>query len=153
MASEFPGRPKLLKGAIVAFSSQLIAGIPRVVMFQYNPDTLTRTFDLRPPAGPRQAGRARRARETLQVAGPPTESIRMKVMLDAADQLEPGQNPDMVLTGLHPALATLELLLYPPSSRCWPTSCGRRWARARSRPPTCPWRCWSGGRPGWCRCG
>ena len=44
MASEFPGRPKLLKGAIVAFSSQVIAGIPRVVIFQYNPDTLTRTL-------------------------------------------------------------------------------------------------------------
>lgn len=42
----------------------------------------------------------------------------MTAMLDAADQLEdPGRNPDIVLTGLHPALATLELLLYPPSEQ------------------------------------
>jgi hypothetical protein len=41
----------------------------------------------------------------------------MKVVLDAADQLEsPGENPDVVATGLHPALATLELLLYPTST-------------------------------------
>ena len=55
MASEFPGRPKLLKGAIVAFSSQVIAGIPRVVIFQYNPDTPHP--DLAPGDGQRSRGR------------------------------------------------------------------------------------------------
>jgi hypothetical protein len=118
MASDFPGRPKLLKGAIVAFSSQVIAGIPRVVIFQYNPDSLTRTLRPATASGAAADGKSTAdARETLQVAGPPTESISMKVTLDAADQLEfPQQNPDVVLAGLHPALATLELLLYPPTT-------------------------------------
>lgn len=41
----------------------------------------------------------------------------MTVALDAADQLEtPAENPDVVIAGLHPALATLELLLYPTTT-------------------------------------
>lgn len=115
MATESPRRPRLLKGALVAYESQLIPGVPRLVVFQYNPDNLTRTLRHR-----RATGRAARekadAREALEVTGPPRESISLTVTLDAADQLEfPAQNPAVVVAGLHPALATLELLLYPPS--------------------------------------
>lgn len=119
MASEFPRRPKLLKGALVAYQSQLIPGVPRVVVFQYNPDTLTRTLRHRTASGAGMNGESKAdAREILQVTGPPSESISTKVVLDAADQLElPAENPDVVATGLHPALATLELLLYPQSTQ------------------------------------
>lgn len=117
MASEFPGRPRLLKGALVAYQSQLIPGVPRVVVFQYNPDTLTRTLRHRSASGLATDGSGPAdAREILQVPGPPQESISLRVVLDATDQLEfPSDNPDVVAAGLHPALATLELLLYPPS--------------------------------------
>lgn len=117
MASEFPGRPKLLKGALVAYQSQLIPGIPRVVVFQYNPESLTRTLHHRTPFPSGDEGTSMaEAREILQVTGPPRESIGLKVTLDAADQLEfPAANPEVVAAGLHPALATLELLMYPPS--------------------------------------
>ncbi|WP_448612080.1 hypothetical protein [Geodermatophilus sp. URMC 60] len=119
MVSEFTGRPKLLKGALVAFRSQLIPGVPTVVVFQYNPENLTRTLKQRSASGGESAGGgSSAAQEVLQVTGPPDEQISMTAVLDAADQLEqPGQNPDTVLTGLHPALATLELLLYPPSEQ------------------------------------
>ena len=114
MAGEFSRRPRLLKGALVAFQSQLIPGVPRIVVFQYNPDNLTRTLRHR-RARSSQRSRAD-ARESLEVTGPPEESISLTVTLDAADQLEtPSEHPVVVLTGLHPALATLELLLYPPS--------------------------------------
>ena len=46
---------------------------------------------------------------------PPVESFSMSVDLDAADQLETA-NPIAVATGIHPALAALELLLYPQST-------------------------------------
>jgi hypothetical protein len=118
MPTEFTGRPKLLKGALVAFRSQLIPGVPTVVVFQYNPENLTRTLKQRTASGDAAGGGASAAQEVLQVAGPPEEQISMTIILNAADQLEqPGQNPDTVLTGLHPALATLELLLYPPSEQ------------------------------------
>ena len=40
----------------------------------------------------------------------------MSVELDATDQLE-AVNPLAVASGLHPTLAALELLLYPPSTQ------------------------------------
>jgi hypothetical protein len=40
--SSFPGSPKLIKGAIVGVS--VIDPLSSVVIFQYNPDTLTRTI-------------------------------------------------------------------------------------------------------------
>jgi len=58
------------------------------------------------------AGGARE--EALRVFGPPIETINMTVLLSAADQLaDPDNNRSVVENGLQPALATLELLLYP----------------------------------------
>jgi hypothetical protein len=45
---------------------------------------------------------------------PPIETFSLTIELDAADQLESG-DPVTNLAGLHPALAELELLLYPSS--------------------------------------
>jgi hypothetical protein len=46
------------------------------------------------------------------------ETINLSIVLNAADQLEqPEQNPEVATNGLHPALAALELLLYPPSTQ------------------------------------
>jgi hypothetical protein len=44
----FPGSPRVLKGALVSVDPLL--PIPNVIIFQYNPDTLTRTLK------PRTAG-------------------------------------------------------------------------------------------------
>jgi len=114
MPSEFTRRPRLLKGALVAYQSQLIPGVPRIVVFQYNPETMTRT--LRHRRGSQERRGQAESRESLEVTGPPEESLSLTVNLDAADQLEvPSDNPVVVAAGLHPALATLELLMYPPS--------------------------------------
>lgn len=117
MVSEFSRRPRLLKGALVAYESHLIPGIPKIVAFQFNPDTVTRRLQSRTYAGGNGGdGGGTEGTEVPQIIGPPEQSIGMSVTLDAADQLEfPDQNPDVVGVGLHPALATLELLLYPPS--------------------------------------
>ena len=112
-------RPQVVKGALACFASQLVPGAPRVVVFQYNPDALTRTLRRRTASGQGPAegddGSARTP-GGLGLRGPPSEEIALTVALDAADQLEaPQDHPEVVQTGLHPALATLELLLYPPS--------------------------------------
>jgi hypothetical protein len=115
MASEFPRSPHILKGALVAYESQFLGPIPNLVIFQYNPETVTRTLREQAASGNGNGG-SRTPREAYQVKGPPKEKISLTVMLDAADQLEtPETSPDIVLTGLHPVLASLELLLYPPS--------------------------------------
>ncbi|MEJ2541226.1 MAG: hypothetical protein P8188_14870 [Gemmatimonadota bacterium] len=114
MPSEFPRSAKNLKGALVVFESS--RPIPtNLIVFQYNPDSMQRSFrpsrrttsDEEAPAG------GGGGREVL----PPNERFSLEVELDAADQLEvPGQNVLATQVGLHPTLAALELLLYPPSS-------------------------------------
>ena len=119
MSSDFPRSPKFLKGALVSYQSQFLGPIPNIIVFQYNPEQLSRTLSLRTPQpgnGEENAGSARA--ETFRVEGPPVENITLTVTLNAADQLEePAINPLAVTKGLHPALSALELLLYPPSSQ------------------------------------
>jgi len=119
MPSEFPRRPKVLKGALVAYESQFLGAIPNIIVFQYNPEQLSRSLSLRTPTVTEGRGRTGEARaETFRVEGPPVESITLTVILNAADQLEnPALHPFAVTKGLHPALSALELLLYPPSSQ------------------------------------
>jgi hypothetical protein len=91
---ENPKRPQILKGALVQFGRNLPQQ-GRTVAFQYNPESLRRTLE---PAG---AGEA------------PKEIIRFTLTLDTTTALEtPGQEPAAVASGLLPALAALELLLY-----------------------------------------
>jgi hypothetical protein len=109
--SSFPRSPKLLKGALVVFEA--VIPVPtNLIVFQYNPDSVSRTFQQQQAAS---AGDPRRNAGDTQHVLPPTESFRMSVELDATDQLE-GANPLAIATGLHPTLAALELLLYPPST-------------------------------------
>src|SRR5262245_35160681 len=117
MSSEFPRSPKLLKGALVVFQSQKIGPPPSVIVFQYNPDQLSRSLAHR--SAPPDASSVGGAQEDVfRVLGPPVETITLSVELDAADQLEqPERNPEVVVSGLHPALAALELLLYPASTQ------------------------------------
>ena len=117
MPSDFPRSPKLLKGALVVYESQFLGPVPNVITFQYNPEQLGRTLAHRTtPPDPSDVGAARE--DVFRVFGPPVEDINMTVELDAADQLaEPAQHPHIVQHGLHPALAALELLLYPESAQ------------------------------------
>jgi hypothetical protein len=117
MSSEFPRSPRLLKGALVVFESQKPGPPPRVVVFQYNADQVTRSLAHRAaPPEPSNVGGARE--DSFRVLGPPVETITLSVELDAADQLEePTRNAEVALNGLHPALASLELLLYPSGAQ------------------------------------
>lgn len=117
MPSDFPGSPKFLKGALVAYESQFLGPIPNIIVFQYNPEQLTRTLSLRTP--PPAAGKAGEAKaETFRVEGPPAETIKLNIVLNAAEQLEePMLHPIAVMKGVYPAISALELLLYPPNTQ------------------------------------
>jgi hypothetical protein len=108
----FPNSPRLLKGGLILIDpgSQTPQ---RIIVLQYNPDTLTRT--LAPQAVTSDGG----DRSTpLRLKAPPTETIKLDAEIDAADQLEfPDLNPAAVDSGLHRDLAALETIVYPPSER------------------------------------
>jgi hypothetical protein len=105
--STFPGSPKTQKGAIVGLDP--FNPLASVIVFQYNPDTLTRTLTAQTVSGNAAQG------EALRLKGPPQETITVNVEIDAADQLE---KADGIATsmGLYPTLSSLEMLLYPKSA-------------------------------------
>ena len=90
---------------------------PKVIAFQYNPTELTRTLEKRAlESDGSEVGGAQE--DILRAQGPPVETIGLTVELNAADQLEtPGNHPLVVEHGLHPVLATLEMLLYPSNAQ------------------------------------
>jgi hypothetical protein len=103
----FPGSPRILKGALVSFD--LPDQTPNVIVFQYNPVTLTRSLDAQVTGG--KEGRAR----PVRLKGAPVETISLEVEIDATDQLE--KEEDTALQrGIHPQLAALEVLIYPKSA-------------------------------------
>jgi hypothetical protein len=103
----FPNSPRLQKGAIVGLDP--FNPLASVVIFQYNPDTLTRTITPQTVGGNPDRG------EALRLKGPPQESIKVDVEIDAVDQLERGDGTVAAL-GIHPVLASLEMLVYPKSA-------------------------------------
>jgi hypothetical protein len=114
---EFSGRPPIVKGALLVYDSQAPGTTPsRQIAFQYNPETLRRSFAKRTPE--KDATKAAAAKESvLSVPGPPVETISLTIELDAADQLDDPFRHDLVNEdGLNGALASLELLLYPASA-------------------------------------
>jgi hypothetical protein len=103
----FPGSPRVLKGAIVSIDP--LTPIPNVIVFQYNPDTLTRTLK------PRSAGGGAARAEAQLLTGPPEETIKVDIEIDATDQLE--QNNAVASTvGIYPQISALEMLSYPKSA-------------------------------------
>jgi hypothetical protein len=106
--SAFPGSPRLLKGAIVG--ADPANPLASVIAFQYNPDTLTRRLEARATGG----GEGSDKSEAFRLTGPPKETINLSVEIDATDQLEEA-DPRAVASGVYPALAALEMLLYPKS--------------------------------------
>ena len=110
--TSFSGSPKLLKGAIVGVD--LFNPLASVILFQYNPDRLTRSVQHQSAA--RTPGGAPNRSEVLRLKGPPNETISLEIEIDAADQLEKAETPATTM-GVHPTLASLEMLLYPKSAR------------------------------------
>lgn len=99
----FPGAPRIKKGAIVSYRAGNSS--PAVVLFQYNPTTLSRRVE------------ARRYGDTgsMRLAGAPTETIQAEIIIDATDDLE-NEKQQTIDTGVLPQIAALEILLYPSSS-------------------------------------
>ncbi|MBE9180042.1 hypothetical protein IQ268_15840 [Oculatella sp. LEGE 06141] len=105
--TSFPRSPRVLKGAIVGVD--LFNPVSSIIVFQYNPDTMTRTLQAR--SASENAARA----EAMRLGGAPTETIKLDVEIDATDQLETGDRVTAAL-GIHPQLAAMEMLIYPKSA-------------------------------------
>ncbi len=111
MTNGYTRSPKLLKGAFVKLSEGFIGPVPNIIVFQYNPETMSR--DLAPTYSPGKAGG-----EKPSTSEPfdPGESFSLSLELDAADALEePYKHPVAVASGVADRIAAIEMLLYPAS--------------------------------------
>jgi hypothetical protein len=108
----FPGSPRLVKGGLVLMDPAT-AAVRRVIVLQYNPDTLSRSFQIK--AFSSESGDRS---EALRLTGPPVETIKLDAEIDATDQLEfPDQNANAVQFGIFPQLAALETIASPTSGQ------------------------------------
>lgn len=124
MTSGFSNQPKKLRGALVEFG---VSVPPLVVIFQFNPETITRTRTATPPttATPRTQGLANmdlvrqlqersvfsdmRGGQTLDVR---PQTFSFDIRFDATDGLNDGEELASQF-GVGPQLATLEQMMLP----------------------------------------
>jgi hypothetical protein len=101
--------PKLIKGGLVVLDVATGA-VRRSIALQYNPDTLTRSYQVQGVGGNGQGERA----QPFRFKGPAVESIKLEAEIDATDFLEhPEQNANAVQFGIAPQIAALESLVNP----------------------------------------
>lgn len=101
--------PRLIKGGLVVLTPDGTAP-RRTIALQYNPDTLSRSYQVQGTGGEGGGERAM----PFRLKGPAIESIRLDAEIDATDQLEfPDRHPAVVQHGIAPQLAALEALVNP----------------------------------------
>ena len=96
----------MFKGALIGLDP--LKPVASVVVFQYNPEKVTRS--IKPSAGSGAAA----AGEAMRIAKPPEETFSLDIEIDAVDQLAAG-DPIAGAMGIAPQLASLEMMLYPAS--------------------------------------
>ena len=121
--SGFPNKPKILRGAFVEYGLSLP---PLFVVFQFNPEQLTRNRSLFYSArsSGQTTGRDGSLRDfhkqfvdltdlrDAQVVDVQEESISFEIRLDASDKLDEGDTITEQF-GISPQLSTLELMVHP----------------------------------------
>jgi len=96
----------MLRGALIEYGTNLIGPVPNIVIFQFNPESLSRALQV--PARPTGATQ----RETTQAGEKTFEKITFKAHFSAANMLD----EDKVLArmfGIGPQLAALEKMVLP----------------------------------------
>jgi hypothetical protein len=101
--------PQVARAGIVLVDPNT-AQVLRVIALQYNPDSLTRSLQIKGIGGD-----SADHTEALRLKGPPVETIKIEAEIDASDALEKSDATATSL-GLHTQLAVLETLVYPHSA-------------------------------------
>ena len=110
MPSEFPRRPKIIKGALIKLSEEFLGPVPNIILFQFNPEKISRTIS----GLESKMGKKRSGEQTSAQPEDPGEKLSFSLEFDAADMLdEPETHPVAVISGVADRIAALELLLYP----------------------------------------
>ncbi len=101
-----------IRGALIEFMPTLLIPIPNVIMFQYNPETLTHTWTQPQPVPAEPHGQRG---NPLAVQGYPGEAFAFTLAMDANDTIADGDvGADLAkVTGIYSRIAALEMLVQP----------------------------------------
>ena len=105
---------KYMRGALVQFMETLLIPLPNVIVFQYNPETITHSWSQGEASAQMTAADGRP--NPLAVRGLPGESFRLMIAMDAGDMIADGGPIGQTLaaaSGVYSRLAALEMLLFP----------------------------------------
>ncbi|MBY6005568.1 hypothetical protein KUV62_16715 [Salipiger bermudensis] len=103
----FPRSPRLTRAGLVLIDPESGA-VDRIITLQYAAETLQRTIEAQSVAD--EPDRS----QPLRLTGPAIETITFEAEIDATDQLEkPDDFPEAGESGIFPALAAMETMLYP----------------------------------------
>src|SRR5215471_16905533 len=107
---------KFIRGALVEFMQTFLVPLPNVIIFQFNPETMTHTWTQpESVSAPNAQGQS----NPLAVKGVPGESFSFTIAMDAADMIADGSpvaEGIATVSGIYTRLAALEMLLYPVST-------------------------------------
>jgi hypothetical protein len=104
---------KYLRGALIQFTDAFLLPLPNVIVFQFNPETMTHTWT---PARPSQPPAGSGPQNPNAVSGTPQETFAFTLLLDASIMTTDGGPIEQGLasvSGLYSRLAALEMLLFP----------------------------------------
>ena len=109
----------ILRGALIEYGSDFLGPLPNVVLFQFNPESISRTIEVPPrPTGIQ-------AREVSQAGDTPVERFTIRAEFDAADHLN--QQADISRArafGVGPLLSALEKMARPASAGLYGAAIG-----------------------------
>lgn len=105
---------KYLRGAFVQFNDSFPVPSPNVIVFQFNPETMTHSWQPAKSA----PGSPGHPSNPLAVTGSPQESFSFTLAMDANDMIELGGASEQLAqqSGVYSRLAALEMLLHPTPS-------------------------------------
>lgn len=106
---------RILRGALIEFQQVFMLPVPNVIVFQFNPETMTHAWTQAETAAGRPGGPKV---NPLAAKTMPGESFSFKLELDSNEMITSGSPVAMgiaVATGVYTRLAALEMLQFPQS--------------------------------------
>jgi len=100
----------LVRGALIEYKSDFLGPVPNIVIFQFNPESLSRTINI--PSRSVSQSSGTKPRENSQAGDLPYERISLTAYFSAADRLNIAL-PTAVAFGVGSQLAALEKMVHP----------------------------------------
>jgi hypothetical protein len=105
-----------MRGALIQFMPTFLIPLPNVIVFQFNPETMTHTWS-QPESTSKSDSEP--CENPTAVRGLPGESFSFTIAMDAGEMIAEGSvvaEGIAVVSGIYSRLAALEMLLYPLDS-------------------------------------